>query len=342
LVYLLKIIRKTFENRETISFVFKQPGLRKIRYKAGQYLTLMLNIEGRRYKRCYSLSSSPSIDDNLSITIKRVPNGIVSNYLADNYNEGDEIEVMGPTGDFTVFFNDIPTELYLWAGGSGITPIFSILNEVLYNCPLTKIHLLYSNSTLASSIFSNQLISLSKKFVDRFNLYLFFTQEKNNRIENAIYTRLSQGFIEDYISDRCDVKDSSKHFICGPSQMMIMVSESLKLFGVDEENIISEDFELNISNKDLEDILEAEVNLFANNCSNKVLVKKGQSILDAYLNHGIELPYFCQTGSCNKCKAKLIRGKSKMLGTKNRTELNDDEILLCCSFPLSETIEIVI
>ena len=112
MTYSLKVIDIRRESSDSKTFVFKQPGLRKIKYRAGQFLTLILSIAGRRYRRAYSLSSSPSLNHNLCITIKRVPGGVISNYLFDKCKEGDIIEVMGPLGEFVYDFENTATNIF--------------------------------------------------------------------------------------------------------------------------------------------------------------------------------------------------------------------------------------
>ena len=121
-----------------------------------------------------------------------------------------------------------------------------------------------------------------------------------------------------------------------------MIYETLNIFGIEDEDILSEDFELNINDKDLKDVVDSQVTLIENNNCIKVNVSKGKSILDGFLDVNYDLPYSCQTGSCNTCKAKLKSGTADMIGIKRRDELKDGEILLCCSFPTSDRIEIEI
>ena len=336
----LQAIRK--ETNDAVTLSFKQPVLRKIKYNAGQYLTLSLNINGRKYKRSYSFSSSPSVDENLKITIKRVPNGIVSNYILDNINVGDIIEVLEPMGEFVLDKENFPNQVFLWAAGSGISPIYSILNELLNSSPSAQIHLTYGNPTKEESIFLNQLIELSIKHKDRLTLYLFFTRESKIQLENSFSGRINSDFVKSYTLSCQNSLNSSMHFICGPSEMKEMVIESLEYISVPRENIFSEDFVLIINENDLKNVIESEIELQVNGNGSKILVHKGKTILDAFLDKGIDLPYSCQTGSCNTCKAKISSGEAKMLGLKTRIDLNIDEILLCCSFPLTQKIQIEI
>ena len=134
----------------------------------------------------------------------------------------------------------------------------------------------------------------------------------------------------------------SQHFICGPSQMKEMIIESLKNIGIPRENIFSEDFELTVNEQDLTEVIDSEVELNVNGMGHKIFVQKGKTILDAFLDNSIDLPYSCQTGSCNTCKATILSGEAKMIGVKERNDLSKHEALLCCSFPLTQNIQIEI
>lgn len=342
MAYTLNVEKIIEETNEAITICFKQPGLRKIKYIAGQYLTLVLNINGRKYKRAYSFSSSPSLDENLKITVKRVPNGIVSNFLLDNLKVGDVIQVTQPTGKFVLDTRSKPEQIFLWAAGSGITPIFSILNELLYRSPSTRIHLTYGNVNKEKSIFLNELMNLSFKNREQFNLNLFFSRENERFSENSFSGRINFEFVKYYTMNNTNAICSSQHFICGPLQMKKMIIEALENTGVSEDSVFSEDFELAINEDDLIGVIASEVELNVNGRGSKILVQRGKTILDAFLDKGIDLPYSCQTGSCDTCKARMVSGEVKMIGDKIKTELSKDEILLCCSFPLSQNIQIEI
>ncbi len=127
--YSLTIVDIKRETLDTCTLCFKQPGLRKIKYKAGQFITLFLKLNGRNYARAYSFSSAPSCNTLLEVTVKKVPSGIVSNYINTELNIGDVVEVSEPKGTFIVQNLDFSGTVYLWGVGSGITPLFSIIND---------------------------------------------------------------------------------------------------------------------------------------------------------------------------------------------------------------------
>lgn len=327
---------------DSTTFYLKKPVLKKINYLAGQYVILKVNINGRKFKRAYSFSSSPSLDENLKITIKRVPNGIVSNHLIDKVNIGDIIEVSEPMGEFVYNNVKVPGQVFLWAAGSGITPIYSILNELLISNPSLQIHLTYGNSTKEEAIFLNELKDLAINNKKQFSLNLFFSRNQELQVENSMAGRINSEFVESYTLKHHNPINGSQHFICGPSQMKKMIVESLYRVGVSVDSIYSEDFELTVNDQDLTEVIDSEVELNSNGIIHRIFVQKGKTILDAYIDNGIDLPYSCLTGSCNTCKVNILFGGVKMIGVEERNDLSIHEALLCCSFPLTQNIQIEI
>lgn len=326
----------------SITIYFKKPVLKKFIYNAGQYIILKVYINGRKYSRAYSLSSSPFKSNDLSITIKRIPGGIVSNYILNNVRIGDIYEVSEPIGSFVIDNVNFSNNIFFWTAGSGITPIYSILNELLISSPSVQVYLTYGNATKKDSIFLSELLDLSLKYKERFNLNLFFSRDQEMLIENSFSGRINADYVKSYTLSCLNSIDTSKHFVCGPSEMKKMIIETLENIGVSEESIFSEDFELTVNEQDLMEVIDSEVDLLVNGNEYKIFVKKGKTILDGYLDEGIDLPYSCQTGSCETCKARILSGETKMIGIKAKMELSKDEILLCCSFPLTNRVQIEI
>lgn len=336
--FTLKIIEIREETDDTVTLCFKQPGLKKIEYRAGQYLTLIFRINGRRYIRPYSLSSAPIVDNFLEVTIKRVLNGIVSNYIHDVLKVGDMIETMCPMGNFTL--SDIRDDktIILWGAGSGITPLISIAKYSLFTQPDVKVSLVYGNRNKENTIFNQAIQNLHDKYHDNFKFYHFHTQLKlDNSLLNIVKGRINPKKVLEEMNQ--ETIKSSLHFICGPSALKISIKQVLKEMGIDENKIFFEDFKLDKNTKDFEDIKTRTVNLKFNEIENKLIVTKGKSILEVALDSGLEVPYSCQTGSCDTCKANLKKGAVRMIGIKkNRNDLAEDEFLLCCSYPLNNEV----
>lgn len=341
ITYTLKLVSLRKETNDTITLCFKQPALKKVKYKAGQYLTLIFRINGRRYIRPYSFSSCPGIDAHLEVTVKRVPNGIVSNHIHDQLKEGDSVEAMQPMGDFVYDNSHSAKEVFLWGVGSGITPLISILKSILQDYPDVKIHLAYGNRNHEETIFGQLIAQLQEDnpasvIVRHFYTQLSISQENPYLIQGRI---TKERVFE--IMENLNPNDTV-HYICGPVGLKESVREVLLGLKVSESQIFSEDFELVKDPKMFEDIHTQNVEINFNGEMLLLEVVKGKSILEAGLDAGIELPYSCQTGNCSICKGTLVAGDAKMIGNKHRDDLNKNEFLLCCTHPVSENVKIEI
>lgn len=339
--YTLKVVEIRKETEDSLTLCFKQPGLKKVKYQAGQYLTLIFRINGRRYIRPYSFSSAPAVDSLLEVTIKRILNGVVSNHIHDTVRVGDSIEVMQPMGDFVC--EDTHGEILLWGVGSGITPLISIAKQLLTLHLDVKVNLIYGNRNCETTIFFGKIQELQKLYQKRFLVKHFHSQFKvNPNIPSLIEGRITQAQAVKIIEE-INPLPSAKHFICGPAGLKTSVKTALKLKGFAEEQVFAEDFELVKDPKDFEDVNTQTIQLKFGHLQTELEVVKGKSILESALDAGIELPYSCQTGNCSTCKGKLIKGEAKMIGlTKQRDDLNVDEYLICCTHPLSSNVYIEI
>jgi ring-1,2-phenylacetyl-CoA epoxidase subunit PaaE len=331
--YTLKIVDIIQETLDSCTICFKQPALRKIKYLPGQYVTLVVTINNRKYKRPYSLSSALGIDNTLNITVKRLFQGIVSNHLMDVVKVGDLLEVMEPIGDFVYNNSSTNDSLFLWGGGSGITPLMSILKAALQKGS-TKVALIYCNKTKQEAIFYNQLMKLKKQYSNNFFLELFCTSEYS---DDTIHGRITENYIYDLLK-RTSIPNV-QHYICGPVGLKDSVKQALTKFGIKQNQIFSEDFEHFINEDELENVKSTFVELKKGQSKLKIEVTRGKSVLEAALDGQIDLPYSCQTGSCTLCKAKLLSGEVKQICTeKLEHDITDDERLLCCSYPLTDNI----
>lgn len=339
--YTLKVQEVRKETNDTVTICFKQPGLKKIKYLSGQYLTLQFRINGRRYIRPYSFSSTPLIDSTLDVTVKRVSGGIVSNYINDNIKVDDVIEVQEPLGDFIFESNESIKSIVFWGVGSGITPLFSIIKDLLFNRPLVKVYLIYGNKSNSSVIFKDQLLELKNSYSERFKIYNFYSKEEFfDEDSHNFRGRIDSNFVGKLLKD---IQHPTQHYICGPVGLKNTVKQSLIKLGENIENVFSEDFELVKNPEDFKNIVDQEITLKFEGTDNKIIVTSGNSILEEALRAGLELPYSCQTGNCSICKGAVISGQLKMIGLdKPRTDLSDNEFLLCCSYPMTNNVYIEI
>ncbi|NCD70757.1 ferredoxin--NADP reductase [Mucilaginibacter agri] len=345
LYYTLKVVEIRPETSDTVTLVFKQPALKKLKYEPGQYLTLIFRINGRRYIRPYSFSSAPLVDSNIEVTVKRVSGGIVSNHIIDKVQIGDMIEAMEPLGDFTLNneFVDDQTHIVLWGAGSGITPLVSIAKYALHTRCVKHVTLVYGNRTTENVIFKNTINQLKLSFGELFSPWHFYTQFYVSADEPYVVKgRIDAKTVLKVMGKEKDLSNTV-HYICGPAGLKESIKETLKYFGINDNLILSEDFEIERDAKLLTDVITRNVILNCNGQSTEIKVIKGKSILEAGLDALLELDYSCQTGNCKLCKARINKGEVKMVGVKlQHDELKPDECLMCCSFPLTESIELSI
>ncbi len=341
--YTLTIADIRQETTDAVTLCFKQPGLKKIRYKAGQYLTLVFKINNRRYIRPYSFSSAPMVDSFLEVTIKRVFGGIVSNHICDHVKVGDTIEVMEPMGDFVISDSLEATggNIVLWGVGSGITPLFSIAKYLLAQKANHHITMVYGNRTADTVIFKKHLAELQVHYANSFKLWQFYTQlfvDDNQPF--LVQGRIEPSKVLDVLKAEKDIKHTY-HYICGPAGLKEAVKTALTNYGVPTNQVFSEDFELVKDEKDFVNVFTQNVTIIKEGVSTVVEVVKGKSILEAGLDALIDMPYSCQTGNCSICKGKIITGSVKQILPKH-TDLKADEYQLCCSYPMSADVKFII
>jgi ring-1,2-phenylacetyl-CoA epoxidase subunit PaaE len=340
--FTLKVVGIHQETEDAVTVSFKQPGLKKIKYLPGQYLTLTFRINGRRYIRPYSFSSAPAVDANLEVTVKRVPGGIVSNHIIDKVKVDDLVEVMPPMGDFILNEEVVTAETHivLWGAGSGITPLMSIAKYALHKGIGGHVTLVYGNRNAESVIFQDQIKALSAGF-QNFSAWHFHTQ----LAVSPSNPYLVQGRIDPNkvlaVMHNEGVLDDTIHYICGPAGLKESVKAALAALGIEGKNVYSEDFEVVRNPADFDGIVTRMVGVTNNGERTVIEAVKGKSILEAALDAGIDMPYSCQTGNCLVCKGRLLKGDVKMIGVEKLPDgLQPDERLLCSSFPLTDDIEI--
>lgn len=335
------------ETPDTKTISFWQPIHQAVSYKAGQFITVIVEINGKKERRSYSMSSSPR-EGNLAITIKRVNNGLVSNYLCDVIKVGDAIEVMEPMGHFVAEPRaEKERNIVLFGGGSGITPLMSIIKTILPAESKTKVFLVYGSRSEEDIIFKKQLDQLEMKFQGRFKVIHVLT--KPTYTWTGYKTRINQASAVIFLKQDIGIHiPDSEYYLCGPEGMMEQVSNALKLFNVPTENIHKEHF-VDSHHKDEvheeveeEGLKEQNITIKYEGKEYNLLVKPHETILEAALNQDIDLPYSCQAGMCTACMGKCVKGKVQMDEEDGLTdsEIKQGYVLTCVSHPMSEGVVI--
>ena len=344
----LKIREIVKETADTVTLYFEQPEP-FLEYKAGQYITVILDINGKEERRSYSLCTSPYVDAYPGITVKRVKGGLVSNYLNDNMRPGKTIDIMKPMGNFTTTYHSKNQRHFVMvAGGSGITPIMGITKSVLVNEPQTKVTLLYCSRSEQDIIFKNQLESLVSKYEGRLTVIHNLSQPGADW--KGLKGRLDASKVEGLLKGQ--IGEIAECYLCGPEGLMDSASSALKTLGVKEEAIHRESFFSDLTSKEeelkaagkLSPELTREVEVIVDGESYHFEVPAGKTILDAGLDHDVDMPYSCQSGLCTACRGRLLSGQVDMIEDAglSKTEIEEGYILCCSAKPASSDIKIII
>ncbi len=340
--YPLTVSQITNEIEEAVSISFAIPDeLEKaFIYKAGQYLTIKVTINGEEVRRSYSMSSAPK-DDSITITVKRVKGGLVSNYLNQEIKVGSVVECMKPEGRFTPKLDpEKNRSYYLFAGGSGITPMMSILKTIMEEEPLSTVHLLYANRNEDSIIFENQLTKLKTHYGDQLifehvlsqpkkekqgGLGGFFKKAKMNWTGKV--GRINNAMVQEFLNNYPQRGSDSVFYLCGPEGMMEVVKSTLIGMGKDDKSIHQEHF-LAAGSAENKGATIANLNnvlatIIVDGDSHEVTVENGETVLEAAMRAKIDAPFSCQSGACSTCMAKLEEGEVSM---DSCLALDDDEV----------------
>ncbi len=340
----VKKVRKLTNDSAEICFEVPESEKDTFRYKQGQYISLQVVINGEKYRREYSLCSSPYIDEDFSIASKIIDNGIVSKYLCNDLKEGDVIEVYPPNGKFfTELKPDNEKTYVLIGGGSGITPLFSILKSVLHVEPKSKVILYYGNESEDSIMFRNELGYIAEHN-DRFELYMTLSDFSENW--NGLKGLINKYDLQNILNEAEDLSQA-EFFICGPGAMMELVKNVLKESGIGSEKIHIEYFVAPVVHEEFvpegeeEAVIEGrKVKIILDNEEHAVNVPAGTVILDAVISADLDPPFSCRSGICTTCRAKLHSGKVKMDEREglSEAEIEDGYILTCQSHPLTDDV----
>ena len=333
----IKSIKKETEKSVSIAFDIPESLESKYQFKAGQYITLKTKINNEEIVRSYSICSAPRSGE-LKIGVKAIPNGLFSNYALNNLNHGDVLEVSPPAGRFTIDDPSSKNTLLGIAAGSGITPILSIIHDILDSNPESTFVLLYGNKSKKETMFSKEISELQNLHSSRFFCYNIFSQENNSDSE---FGRINSSFIDFSIKKHPELK-LNKFLICGPEQLTTDSIEFLKSLGYND--ILFELF-FSTSEKEIkqdQDNEEITAKITCDFEDFEIIVPKEMTILDAALENNVDVPYSCQGGVCSSCVGKITEGSAKMVinNVLSEGEISDGLTLACQAIPTSKNISI--
>lgn len=355
----LKVKRRIQETAEAVSLVLDIPADLKaqFRYQAGQFVSFFLTVAGEKISRSYSIPSSPLTDTDFKVTIKKVQGGKGSTFLCENVKEGDTLLTTPPAGHFfKPLLDDKGVHYLLFACGSGITPVFSIMKTVLTAGMNNRATLVYGNRSEEGIIYKAELEQLVKQFEGRLNVMHVLSRPSatwaglKGRIDERIITRV--------VDESADSRLTRDVYLCGPTEFMNVSKKTLIEKNIPTERIHIEDFggaihKPALSGQKVEahwtfigpsNVAEAPEKIIAqiNGETLEVAAKEGQSILDTLLEAGAQPPYSCLDGACMACMAKIQDGRvyQQDPGILTDDNVKHCEALTCQAKPLSRIVKV--
>jgi 3-ketosteroid 9alpha-monooxygenase subunit B len=329
--YRLRVAEVVPETADACSIVFDSPGFD---YRPGQFLTLRIPSDRcGSVARCYSLSSSPHVDGPLKVTVKRTEDGYGSNWLCDTVTVGDELESLAPAGIFTP--SSLDEDLLLFAAGSGITPVISIVKSALAKGS-GAVTLVYANRDDQSVIFATELATLTAAHPDRL-VVLHWLESVQGLPTTAALATLAAPYA------------TRAAFVCGPAPFMTTVRTALSILDVPRGRVHIERFKSLGANPFEQAVVEepstappSAVTVALDGVTHRLDWPADTKLLDLLLARGLDAPYSCREGACSACACRLVAGEVKML---NNDVLEDEDIaegivLACQSLPVTDEVEI--
>ena len=317
-------------------------------FKAGQHLTLRMTVNGEEVRRNYSLCTAPA-DGDWMVTVKRIGGGLFSNWVGDSLKVGDTVDVMVPHGSFTTEFDGTASRhLVGIAGGSGITPVMSLIRTLLREESDSRFTLLYGNRDSSSIIFLEALAALKDKYLGRLEIYHFLdAEEQDIELFNGM---LSRERLDEAISALVpDAPVVDGWFICGPGPMMDAAEGALLDRNIPKERIHIERFTADrppeaVAQEIAQLQTQAEgvsVAVTLDGRTRRVPFTAG-NILDSARAAGLPAPFACKAGVCATCRAKVTSGKVEMAARYGLTddEVADGYVLTCQSVPLGDGVAV--
>ncbi|WP_422360378.1 2Fe-2S iron-sulfur cluster-binding protein [Reichenbachiella sp.] len=335
------------ETNDAVTLVFEQPENGDLSYQPGQFITLILTINGKKVRRAYSLCSAPSLGELPAVTVKAVDGGIMSNYINTEVKTGDVIQIMEPMGSFVL---DIAPsnkkQVFLFGGGSGVTPLMSIAKSLLKNETESRVSLVYANRDIDSIIFKSVIESLQEEYKERLDVVHFLETPPAEWSGHVGY--MTKEKISEIITELKGEEYSDFSFMtCGPEPLMNIVWETLEELKIPEDKKFKESFVAGNTSpsaiiadangaKEVTILLEGEEYTYE--------VPANKTILEAGLDRNIDMPYSCQSGLCTACRGKCLQGTIKM---DEDDGLSDEEksegyVLLCVGHPESDDVKVEI
>ena len=346
----VKSVRPDTDEAVIVAFDVPVELAEQFRFTHGQHLTLRETLDGSDERRSYSICAG-AFDNELRVGVRKVPGGRFSTWINERLRPGDSIQVMAPEGRFFVPLEPASARHYLGiAGGSGITPILSIMKTVLAAEPKSRFTLIYGNRKQRSTMFLEELEDLKNRYLSRLTLHLVFSQEATDL---PLYEgRLTRAKVGAFLAGVVDATRIDHAFVCGPYGVNDEAEAALLVAGVAAERIHIERFgipdESGPGRAALQapregDAADARVVIIRDGVSREIDFHAGQgNVLDAAAAAGLEVPFSCKAGVCCTCRARLLEGEVRMARNfaLEKHEVEAGFILTCQAHPLTERVVI--
>ena len=335
----VKVVNVVHETPDAVSIYLTEQDGTPIAFEPGQFLSLDVDVDGQTLRRAYSLANACLPGTATHITVKRIKEGRVSNHLNEAIRAGMELRVLGPSGNFTVQPHSLrQRRLVMIAGGSGITPIMSILETVLRSEALSEVTLLYGNRGWDDIIFRDRLAELVAEFGARLRVDHVLEEPPTGWEGGAgllcpevLGARLDAHKAVDPRTDR--------YFLCGPTPMMDAAHEVLAQRGVGAHQIAEERYTRPEARHEARGSKKTQaVTIQSRGSAQGVRVGPGQTILEAALAAGMQMPFSCAMGGCGACRVRKHSGRVEMEEPNclTRSERERGYVLTCVGRPLSQ------
>lgn len=352
----LKILKRIQETPDAVSLVLEIPDALKkqFHYQAGQFVTFFMTINGERLNRSYSLSSSPLTDSEFKVTVKKVEGGRGSTFLCEQVKEGDTLLTTPPAGHFfKPSLESRGTHYFLFAAGSGITPVYSVLKTVLKASALNHVTLVFCNRNEASIIYRKEIDQWAKEYPTRLDVVHVLSKPA---VDWTGHTgRISRELVAELVEMPTGGPVHREYYLCGPTDFMNVVKLALMEHGVQKELIRIEDFAQDLHKpgvktddswtligpgpkSEVPEKIIAELNGEVI----EVAAKQGTSILETLLEAGHQPPYSCMDGACMACLGKIQEGRvyQEDPGILTDDNIKNCESLTCQAKPLSRIVKV--
>lgn len=342
-------IHKTIRDAVVVTLKPENGAAAEFDFTQGQYLTFRRDFDGEELRRSYSICAGRD-DGVLQVGIKRVDGGAFSTWANEELKVGDTLQAMAPMGSFFTAIEPTAEKQYLgFAGGSGITPVLSILKTTLAREPKSSFTLVYANKGVNTIMFREELEDLKNSYMGRLNIIHILETDAQ---EIDLFTGLvTQEKCAELFKHWIDIENVDTAFICGPEPMMLGIAAALREHGLDDSQIKFELFasaqpgrlkRKAVARDAASSANQTRAAITLDGATQTVTMPKDMSILDAALQNAMDAPYACKAGVCSTCRCKVIEGEVEMVANHalEDYEVEKGYVLSCQSYPLTDSVTV--